>query len=55
MKVSLLNGLSRPAVAVIALLSALCRKLSGGLEKFIPLGYEDEDGFHVESTDHVSH
>jgi hypothetical protein len=54
MKVGFLNGLSRPAMAMVALLSAFCRKLSGGLEKFIPLGYEDENGFHVDSSDHVS-
>jgi hypothetical protein len=55
MKVSFLNGLSRPWMAMIALLTALFRKLSAILEKFIPIGYEDEDGFHVDSSDHVPH
>jgi hypothetical protein len=42
------NGLSGRWGAAVALLRALGRKLRIGMGKFIPMGYEDEDGFHVD-------
>jgi hypothetical protein len=48
MKASFFNGLNRARIAASAMFTALCRKLSVGVEKIIPLGHEDEDGFHVD-------
>jgi hypothetical protein len=51
MKDNLNNGIERSRAAVISFFLAVGRALRAGVEKVVPLGYEDESGFHIETGD----
>ena len=47
--------ISRWIAVPARLLMTLIQKLRGSLEKNVPLGYEDETGFHVSANDPQHH